>query len=224
MDYYCERIDFSFWSEPVNAMTNLGFILAGLLAFYLLAQANIKVKHNHPHINKTPLHLNLLAGFMIIIGIGSFLFHTLANFWSMLADIIPIYIYQVIFLWSYLRYALKFSKMTSIGVFVVFIITVIATKVIPFNINGSEMYLPSILILLVFSAITKIKTGRFDKPLLAASGCFCISLTMRTIDQQICPSFPLGTHFGWHLFNSAVLFLTWYSLYKAEFYQTNNQS
>jgi len=30
IDNYCERIDPSFWSEPVNAMTNLAFIVAAL--------------------------------------------------------------------------------------------------------------------------------------------------------------------------------------------------
>ena len=43
MDYqqkifaYCERgLDPSFWAEPVNALTNLGFILASLIALVML--------------------------------------------------------------------------------------------------------------------------------------------------------------------------------------------
>lgn len=212
MDYYCERIDLSFWSEPVNALTNLGFILAGLLAFYLMSKSSDKVSGS--------VHLKLLASFMIIIGVGSFLFHTLANYWSMMADIIPIYIFQVIFLWSYLRYALKFTRLQTLVGFAIFIVSVIATKVIPFDINGSEMYLPSIIILVVFSILAKVRNAKLDLALLLASLCFCISLTMRTIDQSICNQFPLGTHFGWHLFNSAVLFLLWFSLYKV---QTNHQ-
>lgn len=206
MNYYCERIDLSFWSEPVNALTNLGFILAGLFAFYLMSKTSNQTTH--------PVHLKLLASFMIIIGVGSFLFHTLANYWSMMADIIPIYIFQIIFLWSYLRYALKFTPFQTIIGFVIFIASVVATKVIPFDINGSEMYLPSIIILVVFSILAKIRNAKLDLALLLASLCFCISLTMRTIDQNICEQFPLGTHFGWHVFNSAVLFLLWLSLYQ----------
>ncbi|NCV65913.1 MAG: hypothetical protein EBW16_06880 [Burkholderiaceae bacterium] len=31
IDIYCERLDASFWSEPINAITNLAFIIAGWL-------------------------------------------------------------------------------------------------------------------------------------------------------------------------------------------------
>ena len=29
-DLYCERTGVEFWSEPVNALTNLAFVVAGL--------------------------------------------------------------------------------------------------------------------------------------------------------------------------------------------------
>jgi hypothetical protein len=34
---------------------------------------------------------------------------------------------------------------------------------------------------------------------------FVISLAFRTMDQAVCPGFPLGTHFIWHLLNATVL-------------------
>ena len=30
-DAYCERADFTFWSEPVNALTNMAFLIAALV-------------------------------------------------------------------------------------------------------------------------------------------------------------------------------------------------
>jgi hypothetical protein len=30
IDAYCERTDFSYWSEPVNAVTNLAFLVAAV--------------------------------------------------------------------------------------------------------------------------------------------------------------------------------------------------
>jgi hypothetical protein len=33
VDIYCERTDPSFWAEPVNALTNIAFLLAAALAF-----------------------------------------------------------------------------------------------------------------------------------------------------------------------------------------------
>ncbi len=31
IDGYCERTDFTYWSEPLNAVTNVAFIIAALL-------------------------------------------------------------------------------------------------------------------------------------------------------------------------------------------------
>jgi hypothetical protein len=38
-------------------------------------------------------------------------------------------------------------------------------------------------------------------------GIFSLSLVLRTVDAAICPAFPLGTHFIWHLLNGLVLYL-----------------
>ena len=37
MDLYCERLDPGFWAEPLNAVTNLSFILAALFCWAMLA-------------------------------------------------------------------------------------------------------------------------------------------------------------------------------------------
>jgi hypothetical protein len=34
-----------------------------------------------------------------------------------------------------------------------------------------------------------------------------VSLVFRSIDQAVCASFPLGTHFLWHCLNGLVLYL-----------------
>ena len=54
VDIYCERLDTSFWAEPINAITNLSFIVAGLFIWRL----------------RTP-RSNLMAILMILIGLGS---------------------------------------------------------------------------------------------------------------------------------------------------------
>lgn len=63
IDIYCERLDFSFWAEPLNAITNLSFALAGLWGLYLYKQ----------NASRWTKIFGILA---IIVGIGSFLFHT----------------------------------------------------------------------------------------------------------------------------------------------------
>jgi hypothetical protein len=36
---------------------------------------------------------------------------------------------------------------------------------------------------------------------------FAISLAFRTADSALCPAFPLGIHFIWHVLNAVVLYL-----------------
>lgn len=202
-DFYCERTDSSFWSEPFNALTNIAFILAGLFAFYLLSKKEEK-----------PYHLTMLASLMVIIGIGSFLFHTFASYWSLLSDIIPIYLFQILFIWAYQRYKLNFSLGKTILGFSLFFAAIIVSKLITFDINGSEIYLPSICMLIIFGLLSKHVDKKVDKVLFWASFTFTVSIILRSIDMMICEQFPLGTHVGWHTLNAVVVFLCWYSLFE----------
>ncbi|MDN3718388.1 ceramidase domain-containing protein [Roseibium salinum] len=92
IDYYCERIAPEFWSEPLNAVTNATFLVAALLAYLMWRR-------------KTPDDTAglLLIGIVFATGLGSFLFHTFATRWAMLADVIPI----ALFIHVYLFFALK---------------------------------------------------------------------------------------------------------------------
>src|SRR5262245_14950224 len=76
---YCERLDLSFWAEPLNAWTNLAFLLAALLAFYLWRRQKA-----------ADWPVAALIVVVLLIGIGSFLFHTMPAPWSRQADVIPI--------------------------------------------------------------------------------------------------------------------------------------
>ncbi len=61
LDGYCERIDPSFWSEPVNAITNAAFLIAAL---YMWRRSR-----------SLPM-AQALCVVLFAIGVGSFLFHT----------------------------------------------------------------------------------------------------------------------------------------------------
>lgn len=74
---YCERLDASFWSEPVNALSNVGFLLVAALVWRRL------------EVRSDP-GARLLTLVLVAIGVGSFLFHTHAEVWAMLADVLPI--------------------------------------------------------------------------------------------------------------------------------------
>ncbi len=101
---YCERGgDPSFWAEPLNAISNGAFIIAGLVAAYQLAR--------QPAAHRAVFEW-LLVLLVIVIGIGSFLFHTYATPWAVLADTIPISLFML----AYLGYALPiYSGCANVG-------------------------------------------------------------------------------------------------------------
>ena len=92
VDIYCERIDATFWSEPLNALTNAAFIVAACAAALRYRAAGVRDRF-----------LRTLVGIVALIGIGSFAFHTLATRGAVLLDVIPI----TIFIYAYLALALR---------------------------------------------------------------------------------------------------------------------
>ena len=90
IDLYCERVGPEFWSEPFNAVTNLAFFVAAYFAWRLARGAQML---NAP--------VWWLIALIVAIGTGSFLFHTLATPRAMVADVAPILLFQLSFLWIY---------------------------------------------------------------------------------------------------------------------------
>src|SRR3546814_7159311 len=82
IDLYCERVGPGLWSEPLNLVTNLAFILAGVLLVVALRRAG-------PAVRRDPAIIGL-AVLVLVVGIGSGLFHSFATRWAALADVIPI--------------------------------------------------------------------------------------------------------------------------------------
>ncbi len=92
---YCERgRDAAFWAEPLNATTNAGFIVAALAGAVMIA----RLASNERSLWQIFFVLNFIA-----IGVGSFLFHTVPNIDTVLADTAPIGIFML----TYLIFALR---------------------------------------------------------------------------------------------------------------------
>lgn len=197
IDQYCERIDFSLLSEPVNVITNLSFILAAWLLYKQCKKTNVQDKEV----------FNLIT-LIAIIGIGSAAFHVFANFISMLADVIPIVFFVIYFLFVAQRNYLGVSKKTaSAGLGAFFVLAWLVGQVpADYTFNGSISYFPCLAVLLLLGSILNYKKHSAAQSFFNASGLFIISLIFRSVDMAVCNSFPLGTHFLWHLLNGAVLY------------------
>lgn len=194
IDLYCERLGSGFWAEPLNALTNAAFILAAAAPFLV----------RNPR-RPDPTILGL-AALVATIGVGSFLFHTLANRWTLLADVLPI----TLFIYAYLGFALRrflgYDWLATGAIVVAFlplsaVIEAIARPVL----GGSAGYLAALLAMLAVALPARRLAHPAFRYLLAAAGIFAVSLTLRTLDAPLCATVPIGTHFLWHLLNAATL-------------------
>lgn len=199
IDGYCERVDPSFWSEPVNALTNLSFLLAAAYALRTVRRGQ-----------SLDPGIGLLLALVLAIGIGSFLFHTMATRWAALADVLPITLFILSYLILTLRrgFGLAWSWAGGIGIAFLPLSSLVAggaAAVTGGLLGGSSGYLPALGALVVCGVLLRSRKPSAGRGLLLAAGLFLVSLTLRTLDQPLCPYVPLGTHFLWHMLNGVLL-------------------
>ncbi|RIY02553.1 hypothetical protein D3218_04060 [Aureimonas flava] len=197
IDAYCERLGPGVWAEPANAITNLAFVLGAAVALAEWRRA--------PGRDGVSLAFVLLVA---VIGLGSFLFHTLANGWTLLADVLPI----AVFIYGYFALALfRFLRLRPAAAIAGTIGFAVAGQVVERLaapvLGSSASYLPALLALGGMGALLAGRGHGAGRPLLLAAAVFALSLTFRTLDVPLCPTFALGTHFLWHVLNAATLTL-----------------
>ncbi len=201
IDHYCERIDAGILAEPINAFTNISF----LIAFFCLLPLS-KARFQYLAAGERIILIALL-GLLLAIGFGSTAFHTLANRWSLMADVIPITLFQLVFLGGYLRYVARVSLVFVAIALIGFLLAGAVLGRLSLGINGSESYLAPLLFITAMGIYHKLTAQNGSWALLLTTGVFVCSLGFRTIDNAICSVWPVGTHFLWHLINGVVLFL-----------------
>jgi hypothetical protein len=193
VDGYCERIDASFWSEPINAVTNLAFIVAALVMW--------RKRGDVPR-------ARLLCAILFAIGIGSFLFHTFAQPWAGLADVAPILGFILVYLYAMNRVGWGWGPLASFVGMLLFLPYAAALvplfELIP-GLGSSAGYGPVPLLILIYAALLAGRDPALARGLAIGAGLLILSLFFRTIDLPLCDALPLGTHFLWHVLNAVML-------------------
>lgn len=197
IDIYCERTDATFWSEPVNAITNVAFLLAAF-AIYLRWR-------------RAPADWPALALILVLtaIGIGSFLFHTFADRWSVMADVIPITVFIYVYFFFAMRRFFDLGVVVSLAITAMFLVVSIAIdSSLPRGfLNGSGGYLPALFAILAVGGLLVSRKPRIGGLLLLSGVVFVVSVTMRSVDMAACDSIAIGTHFLWHVLNALTLYV-----------------
>ncbi|WP_298938509.1 ceramidase domain-containing protein [uncultured Ruegeria sp.] len=211
IDLYCERTAPGFWNEPINAISNVGFVIAAILAW----RVSQKREGLAPDIWEITLFV--LAA---LIGVGSFLFHTFANSCAELADVVPIWSFVALYVFVVIYRSTgedvkRTVRIATIAIFVTGTVSWFTSGDIvtdtyghdhgPGRLNGSLQYLPALVALIIFSLITTFRRHPARRMIVFATMAFSLSLVMRTIDHSVCDLTGIGTHFLWHILNAVLV-------------------
>ncbi len=195
VDGYCERLDASYWAEPVNALTNAAFLVAALVMALRLRGSGLVLGW-------------ALVGWLTAIGIGSYLFHTHAQAWAGLADTLPILFFILTGLYAatrdFLGTSWKVAALVTVGFFPFAAATIPVFRLIP-GLGGSAGYAPVPLLMVIYAGLLWRRANATARGLLLTAALLTTSIIFRALDEPLCGLIPLGTHFLWHLINAVML-------------------
>lgn len=202
LDHYCERSAPQFLDEPLNVLSNLAFFLAAYYIFrHLFSTQNPE--------SDSRWDLWLLSGLIVTIGIGSSIWHVFATSWTLWADRIPILLFINIFLISFLIRIFRLTLLWALALFALFQLVNVAVQFqFPSEtLNGSIFYIPTLALLIIITIILWLKNySELKWHFQIASILFIVALFFRTVDQAVCETIPVGTHFVWHLLVASTIY------------------
>ncbi len=210
VDLYCERFDPGLFAEPLNALSNLAFIAAGLWLMVTLPRL-------FPSPRRTPAPLEVLAGLVMLIGICSAAFHVFATQWAQVLDVasIGLFIYFFVICFAHyvldVRWELAWIAGPAFWAFGLFV----QAPFEPTDFNGSVGYFPALVGIALMGARLAVQRRPGAREFGLATLLFLVSLGLRSVDLTWCQSWVWGTHWAWHLLNGVVLGLVTLGLARA---------
>jgi hypothetical protein len=196
MDAYCERVGMGLFAEPLNAFSNVSFLLAALAAWVLARRTGT-----------LSAGVRALIAIGASVGIGSILWHTYPTMPTLVLDSVPILIFIMWYIWLYARNVVGMRPLFAAASAAAFLLATFVA--IPFSgvLHGAFVYTPGLVVTLVLGVFhaRERRVARFT--LLAAAGVYLAALFFRTIDNEVCTVLPIGTHFLWHLLIGLVTYL-----------------
>lgn len=193
---YCERLGPGPFAEPLNALTNLAFVVAAVLAagyirdFQGLSQG-----------------VRLLPWSLGLVAVGSALYHTFRNPGTYLLDVIPLTVFITgSLLLALRRLSIKISQALQVGA--VFVLLQIALLIfVPRHfLNGSTPYLVALLFIPLLMAWLARRDSSLVLYTVPVAVLFALALVFRILDPVVCPWLPVGTHFLWHITTAAAAY------------------
>ncbi len=195
IDGYCERLGPGLWAEPVNAVTNLAFLLVALVMWRRVRGRELPLA-------------GALCAVLAGIGIASGLFHTHAVAWAGMLDSLAILVFVLLYLYAANRAFLGLGRGMALAGTALFLPFAAATVPLFLRIPGlgaSAAYLPVPLLIGLYAFWLRGRAPQTARGLAIGTGLLLVSLGFRSLDGPLCAALPIGTHALWHLVNAAML-------------------
>jgi Ceramidase len=193
VDAYCERTSATYWSEPVNALTNLAFLVAALVMWGRSAALPMA---------------RAMCIVLAIIGVGSYLFHTHANRLSAALDVAPILGFILLYVFAATRDLLGqrgWRPWAAVAAFFPYTALTVPVFAALLPLGSSAGYAPIPVLILGYAFALRRKAPVTARGMVLGAAILVVSLGFRTLDAPLCAAFPLGTHFLWHILNAVML-------------------
>ena len=196
MDAYCERVGMGLLAEPLNAVSNVSFLLAAWAAWVVAKRTGA-----------LSAGVRALIAIGASVGIGSILWHTYPTMLTLILDSVPILIFIMWYIWLYVRNVIGMRPPFAVASAAAFLVTTLLAFPFAGVLHGAFVYTPGLVVTLVLGLFhaRERRVARFT--LLAAAGVYLAALFFRTIDNEVCPVLPIGTHFLWHILIGLVTYL-----------------
>lgn len=188
IDLHCERLQDGLFEEPLNTLSSLLFIVFAVLLWRLLGTQKRK-----------PSGIIFLIIMMVLIGLGSAIFHTTARMWGALADALPIAIFALAYLYMFTRYVMNLKRLEVLIAFAIFVaVNVIFKMNVHKAPDGYLSLIPTLLLYLVFSFYMIFTKNPSGKITMLAAMIALVAINFRIYDRNACEYINFGTHFMWH--------------------------
>ena len=188
--FYCGRFGPGFWGEPLNQLANLTFVAGAAFTWFVWRRDASRPKW------EALLFLSA-AG----IGVGSLIFHGEPTPKTLLVDLIPIQVFGLAFGAYVLTRYLGLTVAASVVVLVAFVLlrqAWIAT--VPQGaLGGGATHVPTLLALGALGVLLRTRKNAVGTYIAVASLSYACALLVRSWDLYLCPSFPVGVHWLWHV-------------------------
>lgn len=192
---YCETpaLLTNFPAEPVNTWSNLFIIAIGLVALTLVLGRPGRVGRGS---------LVTLALLLTLTGLGSFLWHGWRTSAFLLLDALPgaLFLFMATFMWLRRFY----NSWSAFFIFCGFLALTALSLFTGASLLKNNLIFVSIAPLVVLLGawlVARTYQESLRAAFMGGSALFfaVVALMFRSIDQAVCITFPIGTHFLWHI-------------------------